>query len=51
MAISDEIIPLRHSEHIAAAVPSSNLTVLPGLGHLLDEQSWRSITVQLTRAA
>jgi pimeloyl-ACP methyl ester carboxylesterase len=32
---ADELVPLSHSEHAAAAIPDSDLTVFPGEGHLL----------------
>jgi pimeloyl-ACP methyl ester carboxylesterase len=32
---ADEVVPLSHSEHAAATIPDSDLTVFPGEGHLL----------------
>jgi hypothetical protein len=42
-----QTVRLRDGRNLAYA----ELTVCPGLGHLLDDQRWREIGTTLTRAA
>lgn len=50
---ADEVIPLHHSQQIAAAAPSARLIVVPGAGHLrtFDDLPTRTQIVQAMREA
>jgi pimeloyl-ACP methyl ester carboxylesterase len=43
----DEIVPVRHSETIAAAVPTAELSLRKGEGHLFSEAAWAGIAETL----
>ncbi len=45
---SDEVVPLRHSRHAAAAIDGAELTTFPGEGHLLAAR-FPEIAAQLRR--
>jgi pimeloyl-ACP methyl ester carboxylesterase len=38
---ADAVVPMHHAEHVAASIPTADLTVLSGVGHLHTAQRWR----------
>jgi pimeloyl-ACP methyl ester carboxylesterase len=38
---ADGVVPLHHAEYVAGTMPTAELTVLPGVGHLHTPQRWR----------
>jgi pimeloyl-ACP methyl ester carboxylesterase len=48
---ADDIVPMRHAEYVAETIPTADLTVLPGVGHLHTADCWREfLTAAMNQA-
>lgn len=46
---ADAVVPLHHAEYVANTMPTAQLTVLPGVGHLHTADRWREfLTAAMT---
>jgi pimeloyl-ACP methyl ester carboxylesterase len=48
---ADEIVPMHHAEYVAEKIPTADLTVLPGVGHLHTAERWREFLTAATNQA